>query len=114
MHAPDSILTLAEVAQTLRFDPRTVKRVTGKLGGKRIGNRWRFQWGRVLEYFHADTEKRSRKHVDGADRCERKADCLPDVPAWQERCPGMEGRERMGGIDPPPEKYAIEKLVFLT
>ena len=49
MHAPDSILTLAEVAQALRLDPRTVKRVAGELGGKRIGNRWRFQWGRVLE-----------------------------------------------------------------
>ena len=55
VYAPDAILTLDEVSDALRLDPRTVKRVAEELGGKRIGRRWRFQWGRVLEYFHADT-----------------------------------------------------------
>ena len=47
----DAILTLKEVAQALRLDPRTVKEVAFALGGRRIGYRWRFRWGTVLEYF---------------------------------------------------------------
>ena len=66
-HDENKILTLKEVAQELRLDPRTVKEVAFALGGRRIGYRWRFRWGTVLEY--------------GREK------------AW----PGMAGRKRMGG-----------------
>ena len=50
VHDENKILTLKEVAQELRLDPRTVKEVAFALGGRRIGYRWRFRWGTVLEY----------------------------------------------------------------
>ena len=53
MPAADDILTLAEVSAALRLDPRTVRRVASRIGGRRIGNRWRFRWGTVMEFFDA-------------------------------------------------------------
>ena len=44
VHDENKILTLKEVAQELRLDPRTVKEVAFALGGRRIGYRWSFQW----------------------------------------------------------------------
>ena len=38
-HDENKILTLKEVAQELRLDPRTVKEVAFALGGRRIGYR---------------------------------------------------------------------------
>ena len=65
-HDENKILTLKEVAQELRLDPRTVKEVAFALGGRRIGYRWRFRWGTVLEYFsNADVETGQRKLLDG-------------------------------------------------
>ncbi|SBW10813.1 DNA-binding domain protein (modular protein) [uncultured delta proteobacterium] len=97
-YAPEEILTLSQVAEKLRLDPRTVKRVAFALGGRRIGNRWRFKWGAVLEYFNnADFETEQRKSLDGAGGDRRQAGRLQDVPARKERRPGMAGCKRMGG-----------------
>ena len=94
----DAILTLKEVAQALRLDPRTVKEVAFALGGRRIGYRWRFRWGTVLEYFsNADVETGQRKLLDGESRRERQADSLQNVPGREKAWPGMAGRKRMGG-----------------
>ena len=76
-HDENKILTLKEVAQELRLDPRTVKEVAFALGGRRIGYRWRFRWGTVLEYFsNADVETGQRKLLDGESHRERQADSL--------------------------------------
>lgn len=97
-YALDEILTLKEVAQALRLDPRTVKEVAFALGGRRIGYRWRFRWGTVLEYFsNADVETGQRKLLDGESRRERQADSLQNVPGREKAWPGMAGRKRMGG-----------------
>ena len=94
----DAILTLKEVAQELRLDPRTVKEVASSLGGRRIGYRWRFRWGTVLEYFNnADVETRQRKLLDGESHRGRQADCLQNVPGREKTWSGMAGRKRMGG-----------------
>lgn len=96
--APDDILTLGEVAVELHLDPRTVKRMAFTLGGRRIGNRWRFKWGTVLEYFNnADIETEQRKSLDGAGGDRRQAGGLQDVSARKKGRPGMAGRKRMGG-----------------
>ena len=97
-YAPEEILTLSQVAEKLRLDPRTVKRVAFALGGRRIGNRWRFKWGAVLEYFNnADFETEQRQSLDGEGGYRRQAGGLQDVSARQEARPGMAGRKRMGG-----------------
>ena len=97
-YAPNDILTLGEVSEKLHLDPRTVKRIASALGGRRIGNRWRFKWGAVLEYFNnADFETEQRKSLDGAGGDRRQAGRLQDVPARKERRPGMAGCKRMGG-----------------
>ena len=94
----NEILTLKEVAQALRLDPRTVKEVAFALGGRRIGYRWRFRWGTVLEYFsNADVETRQRKLLDGESHRERQAGSLQNVPGREKAWPGMAGRKRMGG-----------------
>ena len=98
VRAPDDFLTLDELANALRLDPRTVKRVAYALGGKRFGNRWRFKWGTVMEYFsNADFENGQRQSVDGAGGFGRQAGCLQDVSARQEARPGLAGGKRMGG-----------------
>ena len=97
-HDENKILTLKEVAQELRLDPRTVKEVAFALGGRRIGYRWRFRWGTVLEYFsNADVETGQRKLLDGESHRERQADSLQNVPGREKAWPGMAGRKRMGG-----------------
>ena len=94
----DAILTLKEVAQALRLDPRTVKEVALALGGRRIGYRWRFRWGTVLEYFsNADVETGQGKLLDGESHRERQAGSLQNVPGREKAWPGMAGRKRMGG-----------------
>ena len=96
--APDDFLTLDELANALRLDPRTVKRVGYALGGKRFGNRWRFKWGTVMEYFNnANFETKQRQQVDGEGGYGRQAGGLQDVPARPERRARMEGRKRLGG-----------------
>ena len=95
-YALDEILTLKEVAQALRLDPRTVKEVAFALGGRRIEYRWRFRWGTVLEYFsNADVETGQRKLLDGESHRERQADSLQNVSGWEKAWPGMAGRKRM-------------------
>lgn len=95
---PDDILNLHQVVDRLFLDRRTVRRIAFKLGGRRFRNRWRFRWGSVLEYFNnAYIETGQRKLLDGAGIYGWQADCQQDVPARQERRPGMEGRETMGG-----------------
>lgn len=85
-HDENKILTLKEVAQELRLDPRTVKEVAFALGGRRIGYRWRFRWGTVLEYFsNADVETGQRKLLDGESHRERQADSLQNVPGYVEK-----------------------------
>ncbi|WP_077071226.1 hypothetical protein [Mailhella massiliensis] len=87
-YALDEILTLKEVAQALRLDPRTVKEVAFALGGRRIGYRWRFRWGTVLEYFsNADVETRQRKLLGGESHRERQADSLQNVPGREKHGP---------------------------
>ena len=61
-HDENKILTLKEVAQELRLDPRTVKEVAFALGGRRIGYRWRFRWGTVLEYKRSSLCLRRQAH----------------------------------------------------
>ena len=97
-HDVNKIMTLKEVAKELRLDPRTVKEVAFALGGRRIGYRWRFRWGTVLEYFsNADVETGQRKLLDGESHRERQADSLQNVPGREKAWPGMAGRKRMGG-----------------
>ena len=91
---PDTILTLQQVARRLRLDPRTVKKIASLLGGRRIGYRWRFRWGTVLEYFsNAYVETGQRKLLDGESHRERQADSLQNVPGREKACPGMAGRK---------------------
>ena len=74
------IMTLKEVAQELRLNPRTVKEVAFALGGRRIGYRWRFRWGTVLEYFsNADVETGQRKLLDDESHREQQANSLHHV-----------------------------------
>ena len=95
---PDTILTLQQVARRLRLDPRTVKKIASLLGGRRIGYRWRFRWGTVLEYFsNAYVETGQRKLLDGESHRERQADSLQNVPGREKTWPGMAGRKRLGG-----------------
>ena len=76
----------------------TLKEVAFALGGRRIGYRWRFRWGTVLEYFsNADVETRQRKLLGGESHRERQADSLQNVPGREKAWPGMAGRKRMGG-----------------
>lgn len=76
----------------------TLKEVAFALGGRRIGYRWRFRWGTVLEYFsNADVETRQRKLLDGESHRERQAGSLQNVPGREKAWPGMAGRKRMGG-----------------
>lgn len=101
-YAENSILTLKELAEELRLDPRTVKRVASELGGRRIGNRWRFRWGTVMETFNnAHVTQRQRQRLVGQGNGERQAGSLQDVPARQERRSRMEGRKTMGGRTDP-------------
>ena len=98
VRAPDDFLTLDELANALRLDPRTVKRVAYALGGKRFGNRWRFKWGSVMEYFsNANFETEKRQSLDGEGGYRRQAGGLQDVSARQETRPGVAGRKRVGG-----------------
>lgn len=97
-YVPEEFLTLAEVAEKLRLDPRTVRRVASILGGKRIGNRWRFKWGTVMEYFsNADFETGQRQSLDGAGGDGRQAGGLQDVPARKKARPELAGSQRVGG-----------------
>ena len=94
----DSILTLQEVALALRLDLRTVRKVGCELGGKRFGNRWRFKWGTVLEYFdNAYFETEQRQSLDGTGDTGWQAGRLQNVPRREEIRPGMAGRQGMGG-----------------
>lgn len=94
----EDIVTLKEVAKKLRLDPRAVKRVAFAMGGKRFGNRWRFKWGSVLEYFsNAYFENGQGKPLDGASGDRRQTGSLSDVSTWKETRPGMAGCKRMGG-----------------
>lgn len=66
----------------------TLKEVAFALGGRRIGYRWRFRWGTVLEYFsNADVETRQRKLLDGESHRERQADSLQNVPGREKHGP---------------------------
>jgi hypothetical protein len=119
-YAPDDILTLGAVAEKLHLDPRTVKRIASLLGGKRIGNRWRFKWGNVLEYFNnADIETEQRQSLDGAGGDRRQASRLQDVSPRKERRPGVAGRKRMGGGTTPTgngwsdDPYGLRKAYAL-
>ena len=63
MPAADDILTLREVAAALRLDPRTVRLVASDLGGRRLGSRWRFRWGTVMECFNAYATETSEQRM---------------------------------------------------
>ncbi|MDR2891560.1 MAG: hypothetical protein LBV80_00515 [Deltaproteobacteria bacterium] len=97
MREPDDFLSLDELADELRLDRRTVMAEAANLGGRQFGNRWRFRWGTVMESFDAKFTQRQRQRLVGEGDSERQADSVPDVPARQERRPGMEGRKRLGG-----------------
>ena len=95
---PDAIVTTTELSIVLQLDPRTITSLSYALGGKRIGNRLRFRWGTVMEYFkNADIETLERKLLDGTGDPQWESDCLQDVPSWEEIWPRMAGSERMGG-----------------
>lgn len=65
-----------------------LKEVAFALGGRRIGYRWRFRWGTVLEYFsNADVETRQRKLLGGESHRERQADSLQNVPGREKHGP---------------------------
>lgn len=94
----DDILDVAQLAKELNLDQRTIKRVASQLGGRRFGNRWRFKWATVLEYFsNADSEKRQRQQVDGTHNNRWQANSLQDVSSRQEIWPRMESCEGVGG-----------------
>ena len=96
-YEPDDILNLSEVADYLRLDPRIVLRVASQLGGRRTGRRWRFRYGDVTEFFHANITQNQRQRVDGESCRGRQAGCLSTVSARKKGRPGMEGRKRMVG-----------------
>ena len=94
----NEILCINQVAQRLSLDRRTVRRVASSLGGRRFGNRWRFRWGAVLEYFdNAYIETGQRKLLDGTGTYKWQTDRQQDVPSREKRWPRMEGCKAMGG-----------------
>lgn len=97
-YSPDEFLSLKELARRLNLDPRTVKRVAFQLGGRRMGQCWRFNWGAVLEYFrYADTETRQGEPLVGPRRDQRKTNHLQNVPSREKIRPTVEGRKELGG-----------------
>lgn len=94
----DDFLTIQELSKALRLDRRTIEEVAYDLGGRRFGNRWRFHWGTVVEYFrNADTETGQRKLLDGASRPRWKASSVQDVPRGKEARKILARSKRMGG-----------------
>ena len=118
---PDDIISLRQLAEVFHLDPRTIKPIASELGGRRIGNRWRFRWGTVMEAFNdADSSQRQRQRLVGQGDSGREAGGLPDVPARSEGRPGMEGRKRMGGknnggtqAERAPDPYGLRKALGL-
>ena len=97
-YEPDDIISLQQLAEEFKLDPRTIKPIASTLGGKRIGNRWRFRWGTVMESFNdANFTQRQRQRLVGQGDAERQAGGLQDVSPWQERRSGMAGRKTVGG-----------------
>lgn len=97
IYLPDSILTLPEVAQALRLDQRIVSHIALELGGRRIGRRWRFRWGTVMEFFNnANFEKRSRECVAGESDNKWTNLGHQVFPSRSEKRAGMDGRAEMG------------------
>ena len=95
-YSPDDFLTLKQLARVLKLDPRTVKRVAFQLGGRRMGQCWRFNWGAVLEFFHADIETRQGRPLAGPRGAGRKTDRLQNVPSRKKIRAAMAGRKKMG------------------
>ena len=95
-YSPDDFLTLKQLARVLKLDPRTVKRVAFQLGGRRMGQCWRFNWGAVLEFFHADIETRQGRPLAGPRGAGRKADRLQNVPSRKKIRAAMAGRKKNG------------------
>ena len=94
----NDFLTIQELSKALRLDRRTIEEVAYDLGGRRFGNRWRFHWGTVVEYFrNANTETGQRKLLDGASRPRGKASSVQDVPCGKEARKILARRKRMGG-----------------
>ena len=94
----DDFLTIQELSKALRLDRRTIEEVAYDLGGRRFGNRWRFHWGTVVEYFrNADTETGQRKLLDGASHPRWKASNVQDVPIGKEARKILARSKRMGG-----------------
>ena len=94
----NSILSISELSKALRLDRRTIEEIAYGLGGRRFGNRWRFHWGTVVEYFrNADTETGQRKLLDGASRPRWKASSVQDVPRGKEARKILARSKRMGG-----------------
>ena len=59
----DNILTLREVADTLKLSVRTIKRLvsTGQLKGFKVGGVWRFQQSDVEALFVDGSRARTRR-----------------------------------------------------
>ena len=95
-YSPDEFLTLKQLARILKLDPRTVKRVASQLGGRRMGQCWRFNWGAVLEYFHADIETRQGRPLAGPRSARWETDRLQNVPSRKKILTTMAGRKKMG------------------
>ncbi len=94
----DDFLSLRQVSKKLGLDPRTVKRVAYDLGGRRFGNRWRFNWGTVMEYFkNAKFESGQRKPMVGKGSNRREASYLQILSSREEARTGMESCQGMGG-----------------
>lgn len=116
---PDDVVDLRVLEIKFDLDPRTIKPIASQLGGRRIGNRWRFRWGTVMEAFSdADSSKGQRQRLVGQGDSGRQAGGLQDVPARPERRPGMEGRKRVGGnnsegiqAERTPDPYGLRKAL---
>ena len=98
MPAADDILTLAEVSAALRLDPRTVRRVASRIGGRRIGNRWRFRWGTVMEFFDAYANQSERQRLAGKSNRQRQGGGQQTVSAGPEKGAGMARGTTVGGV----------------
>ena len=85
------------MAQALRLDQRIVSHIALELGGRRIGRRWRFRWGTVMEFFNnANFEKRSRNAWLARVIINGQILDTQVFPSRSEKRAGMDGRAEMG------------------
>lgn len=64
-YPPDAILSLTQTCEALHLDRKTVVRLASVLGGRRLGRRWRFRWGSVMEVFNANANQIQRECLAG-------------------------------------------------